>query len=224
MRKRWIVLLIMTLILLALVGTAEASPTVFVDGRQLFFDVQPIVENDRTLVPLRAIFEALGASVSWNEATQTVAASKAGTEIQLTIGQFTAFKNGASVMLSAPPQIIDGRTLVPIRFVSEALGAQVNWNGDTEVITILSALQPGPTTFTINISNFAFSPSTLTVNKGDTVTWVNLDGVAHTVVGSSIDSGTLATGQSYSFTFNESGTFSYYCSIHPSMQGKVIVQ
>jgi plastocyanin len=56
------------------------------------------------------------------------------------------------------------------------------------------------------------------------VTWVNLDNVTHTVIGSSFDSKMIEKGQSYSFTFNESGTFKYHCSIHPSMQGNVIVK
>lgn len=222
MRKKSIVLLIMTALLLGLVGTAAAAPTITVDGQQLSFDVPPIIENNRVLVPLRAIFEALGATVSWDQATQTVTATKAGTEIKLTIDQATAYKNGYPVELDAPPKIVNNRTLVPIRFVSEALGAQVTWNGDTQTVTILSA--PQPTTNTISIINFAFSPASLTTNTGDTVTWVNQDSVAHRVVGPAFDSGVLSTGQSYRFTFNQSGTFNYNCSIHPSMQGVVIVQ
>ena len=77
---------------------------------------------------------------------------------------------------------------------------------------------------TINIQSFAFSPSTLTINKGDMVTWVNLDSVAHTVTSASFDSGSLAKGQSYNFTFNQVGIFTYNCTVHPSMQGVVIVK
>jgi len=77
---------------------------------------------------------------------------------------------------------------------------------------------------TVNIQSFAFSPSSLTIDKGETVTWVNLDSAVHTVTGASFDSGSLAKGQSYNFTFNQAGTFTYHCTVHPSMLGEVIVQ
>ncbi|MEV5509495.1 cupredoxin domain-containing protein [Streptomyces orinoci] len=75
----------------------------------------------------------------------------------------------------------------------------------------------------VTIAGFAFSPSTLTVTKGTTVTWTNNDSVSHTVTGSGLNSPTLSPGDSYSFTFNSSGTFSYICTIHPSMHGTVVV-
>ena len=90
------------------------------------------------------------------------------------------------------------------------------------------AVQPsGPQTYDVEIKNFAFSQSTLTIKKGDTVKWTNNDGASHTVVsdsGSEINSGTLAPGQSYSHTFNDAGTFAYHCAIHPSMKAKIIVE
>ncbi|MCA9347610.1 cupredoxin family copper-binding protein [Candidatus Saccharibacteria bacterium] len=80
----------------------------------------------------------------------------------------------------------------------------------------------------VEIKNMAFSQSTITIKKGETVTWTNKDSMAHTVVESDSQdgpkSGNLANGDSYSFTFNTSGTFEYHCSIHPSMTGKVVVE
>lgn len=79
----------------------------------------------------------------------------------------------------------------------------------------------------IVIQNFAFSPLTITINKGDTVIWTNMDSTAHTVTsdsGSELSSSTFTKGGTYSHTFNTVGTFSYHCSIHTSMKGKVIVQ
>lgn len=79
----------------------------------------------------------------------------------------------------------------------------------------------------IEISNFAFSPSTLTINKGDTVVWTNKDSATHTVTsdsGNELKSGNIETSNTYSHTFNDLGTFSYHCSIHTSMHGKIIVQ
>lgn len=114
----------------------SSAPTVNLDGQQLSFDVPPRIENGRTLVPLRAIFEALGATIEWDDASKTVTAEKGKTIIKLTIDQATAYKNGNEVKLEVAAKIINGRTLVPLRFVSEAIGATVNWNETTRLITI----------------------------------------------------------------------------------------
>ena len=81
---------------------------------------------------------------------------------------------------------------------------------------------------TIVIQNFAFSPATLTVPSGTTVTWTNNDSPTHTITsdaGDPVDfsSGSLAPGASYQFTFTTPGTYAYHCSIHPSMKGTVVV-
>jgi plastocyanin len=80
-------------------------------------------------------------------------------------------------------------------------------------------------TNSVIIQNMTFSPSTLTVPVGTTVTWKNLDNVAHHVVSDTgaFDSGTLNNGQSYNFTFTKAGNYPYHCSIHPSMTGTIIV-
>ncbi len=82
-------------------------------------------------------------------------------------------------------------------------------------------------TNSIEIKSFAFSPSTLTINVGDTITWTNKDIVSHTVTsdsGSELDSPALGKGKTYSHTFSTAGTFSYRCTLHPSMKGTIIVQ
>lgn len=77
----------------------------------------------------------------------------------------------------------------------------------------------------VTIAGFAFSPSTVTVGKGTTVTWTNNDQAPHTVTGSGgLNSPTLGRGATYSFTFKSTGTFSYICTIHPSMHGTVVVK
>jgi plastocyanin len=78
----------------------------------------------------------------------------------------------------------------------------------------------------VSISGLAFHPATVTVNVGDTVTWTNNDGVSHTATadGGSFDTGTIGNGSSASETFNTAGTFAYHCTIHPTMQGSVVVQ
>jgi plastocyanin len=83
-----------------------------------------------------------------------------------------------------------------------------------------------PQNYNIEIKSFAFSPSTLTIHKGDTVTWTNYDSMGHTVTsnsGNELNSGTLSNTQTYSHTFNTVGTFAYRCTIHPSMQATIIV-
>ena len=115
---------------------AEDDISVVLNGSKMDFDVPPQIINERTMVPLRAIFEALGAEVDWNSDTKTVTSEKDGTTIKLTIDNPTMYINDKAVTLDAPGCIIDGRTLVPVRAISEAYGIQVGWNGDTRTVLI----------------------------------------------------------------------------------------
>ena len=84
-----------------------------------------------------------------------------------------------------------------------------------------------PKEYSVSLQGFAFSPSTLTIKKGDTVTWTNLDSIEHTVTsdsGNELDSALLSKGQAYSHTFDTAGTFGYYCIRHPNMKAKIIVE
>lgn len=76
----------------------------------------------------------------------------------------------------------------------------------------------------VNIQSFAFNPGILTIKKGTTVTWTNNDSAPHQIKSATFNSNEISKGQSFSFTFNEAGTFDYSCAIHPSMLGKVIVE
>jgi competence protein ComEC len=138
--KRLGLCLLIAFLAVGLVATTAAADdiSVSVDGKKLFFDVPPIIENDRTLVPLRVIFEALGAGVEWDGATQTVKAEKDGTIIKLIIGG-KAYVNDQPVELDVPAKIVNDRTLVPLRFVSQALGASVDWDGATRSVTIVTS-------------------------------------------------------------------------------------
>ncbi|GAB6158998.1 hypothetical protein JCM39194_21980 [Desulfotomaculum varum] len=100
---------------------------VYVDRQRLYLDVAPVIEQGRTLVPMRKIFERLGAAVAWDEASKTVTAVKEDCTIKLTVGQTTVLVNDKKVKLDVPAKVINGRTMVPMRFVSEALGARVNY-------------------------------------------------------------------------------------------------
>jgi len=101
--------------------------TVVIDGEILPADAY--IVNSRTMVPLRAIFEALGADIAWNAETWTVTATKGPKVIILTVGDMGAFVDGEPVQLAVPPVLINSRTFVPLRFVSTALGAGVDWDG-----------------------------------------------------------------------------------------------
>ena len=125
---------------LSLVSYAEENPiTVLLDGEQLTFDVNPVLENGRTLVPMRVIFEALGAKVDWDQDTWTAIATKDDIKIEISIDSTQMLKNGEIVTLDVPAKLIDGRTLVPVRAVSEGLGANVDWNNDLWQVIITTA-------------------------------------------------------------------------------------
>lgn len=111
---------------------------VFVNGSQLTLDTPPLVVQGRTLLPLRTVFEALGAEVEWDASRQSIAASKGDISLLLYIGNTTALKNGENVILDVPPRIVNDRTLVPLRFVGEALGANVNWDDVARRVNIVS--------------------------------------------------------------------------------------
>jgi len=91
--------------------------------------------------------------------------------------------------------------------------------------TTLTLQTPAAASSAVQISNFAFNPSSMSVAKGTTVTWTNNDNTAHTITSTTgaFDSGRLQTGASWSFTFNTAGTYDYICSIHTSMKGQIVV-
>ena len=114
----------------------SALITVNVNGQLVNFDQPPIIIDGRTLVPLRAIFEALGATVEWKGDTQTVTSKKGSTNVSLSIDSKTMYKNGKATTLDVPAQLINDRTLVPARAVAEAFGCDVDWDSDTKTVTI----------------------------------------------------------------------------------------
>ncbi|WLR52555.1 copper amine oxidase N-terminal domain-containing protein [Bacillus tianshenii] len=108
-----------------------------VDGETVDFqDVEPIIENQRTLVPLRAIFEAMGATVDWNKEEQTIYATRKNETVQLAIDSPIAFTSGQEVLLDVPAKLYKERTMVPLRFVGEAFGGIVDFDGKNRTITI----------------------------------------------------------------------------------------
>ena len=106
------------------------------DSTYLTFDVAPQIIEGRTMVPLRAIFEALGAEVNWDDATKTVTATRDGVIVSLTVGKNEMQKDSETVALDVPAQIVESRTLVPVRAISEAFECEVKWDDDTKTVLI----------------------------------------------------------------------------------------
>lgn len=130
--------MLLSLLGLALTATAggyahaDAAPSpksisIYLDGQQLQPETQPLNISGTVLVPMRGLFEAQGAELSWNNASKTVTAVKGGTALTYTLGSSTALLNGKTAQLAVPGQLSQGYSMIPLRFVSEALGSQVNW-------------------------------------------------------------------------------------------------
>jgi outer membrane protein assembly factor BamB len=114
--------------------------TLWIDGEEVIFPLEPRISDGVPMVPMRAIFEKLGAKVTWNGENRSITAVKETKEINLKIDHTLAMVNGKELEMQVAPTIVDGSTLVPLRFVSEALGAQVLWDVDTSSIKITTKL------------------------------------------------------------------------------------
>ena len=112
------------------------SQKISVFGREIQNDVAPKIVNDRTMLPIRIVAESLGGTVTWNGELQRVTIQKGADVILITIGADTAYVNGTAVKLDAAAFVENGRTYLPLRFVSETLGAQVVWNEAEKTVTI----------------------------------------------------------------------------------------
>jgi hypothetical protein len=110
--------------------------TVNINDKNQNYQQPSIIIKGRTLVPLRALFEDLGAYVTWHGKTNTVTAIKGNNTITLSLDDHTASVNNERVEIDVTAQIIGSRTVVPVRFVSEAMGAKVVWDGRTETVTV----------------------------------------------------------------------------------------
>ena len=106
------------------------------NGEKKTMDVAPIIANNRTMLPVRYVAEALGAAIAWDGATSTATLTTADTEIKITVGASEAVVNGQAVKLDSPAFIENSRTYMPVRFVAETLGATVAWDAATSTATI----------------------------------------------------------------------------------------
>jgi hypothetical protein len=106
------------------------------NSKSVILDVPAQIIENRSMMPIRFVAESLGATVSWNSIARTVIIEDESSKIYLPIGSKIAYLNGVAVELDVPAQIVDDRTLMPVRFVAESLGATVTWNADTKTVTI----------------------------------------------------------------------------------------
>lgn len=195
-------------------AAAERPIRVYLDNKLVKFEVQPILENGTTLVPFRAIFEKLGLAVGWDAATETVTGTKDGLTIELVIDDTDAYVNDQLSELELAPRLVDGNTLVPLRFVGEASGKEVKWVQNTSTIYLTtpksstSTGKPGNTGGTTNPSK----PTDTTTDtskpvkgeyvypNGDKYTGVLADGVPEgkgklaNSIGKPLFDGTMADG------------------------------
>jgi len=155
--KKIISLVLGLLIVMGSAVSVVASPSdisVYIDGRRIDFEVPPQMIGGRTMIPLRAIFEEMGAQVEWNQQTQTATATRGDITVILPIGSLSPTVNGIARPIDQAGVIVDGRTLAPLRFVAEAFGGEVQWDDATRTASI-----------TTNATAAQLDYSTLTFNE-----------------------------------------------------------
>ena len=222
MKKKLAVLLCLAMIMTMFavpVFAADPSVGVVIDGQAVTFtDTAPIIDNGRTLVPLRAIFEAMGATVTWDAATSTATGVKGETTVVVAIGSVSPTINGTVKTIDVPAKIVNSRTLAPLRFVCEAFGGTVTWDAATYTASVISAggavVTPPVVTPPAPAAATAISPSAGTISKSapaDTsiaITWGSATKVTKMLAGSPAYGLTYdpKEGTDYTVTNNGDGT------------------
>jgi len=139
MFKKILLSLLMLAMFFSFVVIAADNPRIRIDGEFVYIsadDQQPIIVDGRTLVPLRAVMESLGFNVEWHQASSNARLIRADDVVSITIDQNVMFVNGRSVPLDVPARIMNNRTLVPVRAISEATGMTVEWDGVNLIVDI----------------------------------------------------------------------------------------
>ena len=127
---------IFLLLLLVPVSASVGAPRIFVNNYFVDSDAAPVIENGRTLVPIRIISEKLGYNVDWDAATKTVEITGDAKTIKLTIGSSTYLDDGTEMPLDVGAKIVNSRTMVPIRLISEAFSQKVIWDNENRVVAV----------------------------------------------------------------------------------------
>ncbi|HWI61607.1 MAG TPA: copper amine oxidase N-terminal domain-containing protein [Symbiobacteriaceae bacterium] len=143
--RKLLALLLAIITVFAMTASASAASEIKVqlDGSEVTFDSAPFVENGRTLVPVRALSEALGFTVGWDEADQRISLTKGETSISLWVDSTRVVVNGKESKLEVPVRKVGSRTFIPLRFVAETLGAHVGWDPDKQTASVTSGKSLG---------------------------------------------------------------------------------
>jgi len=136
---------------------------ILVKGVKVKFDTPPVIKNGRTLIPVKALSEAFGADVKWVAAERKVIITKGDIQIVLTLDSNKIYVNGVEAKIDVPACSLNGRTVVPLKFIVEQLGLTVNWHQDTKDIEIGSPTNPIPPVTTTG-SAITVTGSAITVN------------------------------------------------------------
>jgi hypothetical protein len=144
--KRWIIaagLIVMCFLPISAAYAAESKVIyIFLDGKKMEFkSQQPINDHGRVLVPLRTIFEALGAKIKWDDTTETVTAKKNDVMITYKIGSLSGTRNNEIIHIPVPGKLVNGATLIPLRFVGEALRSTISWDQHSQTVLISSKVK-----------------------------------------------------------------------------------
>lgn len=132
--KAFMAVFAVCMVVLSFVCVSAESITVFIDGAEA--DAEPYMKGDRVMVPVRRIFELLGAAVEWEDSTQRITAVKDDITAQFTIDSNLMYKNGAETYIDTAPELVGDRTFVPLRAVSEVFGYAVHWADSEQRVDI----------------------------------------------------------------------------------------
>lgn len=141
----------------------SADISVTIDGKLQKYEQAPVIREGNTLAPLRAIFESMGATVDWDASTQTATGRKGGTSVSLRVGERKVIKNGQTIELEVPAQLINGYTMAPARFIGEAFGGVLDWDSKARKVIIKTST----TTSMLHDSQAPVSSASMLLNQHD---------------------------------------------------------
>lgn len=142
--KKIVCLLLSVMLILGVCTSvcAESEIKVVLDGTAIEFDQPPVIISDRTMVPMRAIYEALGAEVSWDADARTASGTKCGITVSFTIDEAIVDINYNKIEIDAPATIVNDRTLVPVRALAEGFGVDVKWDAPNRTVLLTNTNPP----------------------------------------------------------------------------------
>jgi len=232
MKKKFAVILCLAMLMTMFavpVFAADPTVSVVIDGQAVTFaDQAPIIDSGRTLVPLRAIFEAMGATVTWDAATSTATGVKGDTTVVVVVGSVSPTINGAAKTIDVPAKIVNSRTMAPLRFVCEAFGGTVAWDGATYTASVVSAggAPATPATPATPAAATAFAASTGNLSKAAPAdvpinfTWGSAKAVSKVLAGSAAFGLTYDPKEGVDYAVKDNGDGTGVFTINQALAGQ----